>query len=157
MAVNKAEQTLDNTLINRMNAIEQQLITLKTQPQPIGADNIDTRASGTTATSPITVPTGSRTSFTITITPTSDFVLNLVLLEVSIFIDGTADGNKYPNGSLLTADAKKMAFENWHDWADSIESGDFHRAFKVVMTNNGASSHDYVMKFKLIYPKYTAA
>lgn len=158
MSINKAEQSLNDKLVNDIEEIKQQLIALKTHLQPIGADMLDIRVGSTVTISAVTVTAGGALNVTFTIHPTSDLVLTLYNFEITVFVDTYDDAHKYPDGSSLIAAQRNIKFESWLDWEDSIDNATFLfiKAYKMRVVNNDTASHNYYIKWTPIFPKFSA-
>lgn len=154
MSVNKAEQMLKDKLVTTVKDASEQLVLIKTHPQPIGAD-ILLVDSGFTSAGPITLGAGSATTLSVTITAISDFVLTLYNFEFTVYVDVFDSAHRYSGGGSLTSGQRSMSLESWLDYEESDETTDFHRTFKVRMKNTDAISHDYYVNLLFIHPKLT--
>jgi len=152
MAINKTKQSLEDSLVKRVKDLEDQQIFLKTHPQPVGADILDVDSSFTSA-GPITVAAGSALTLSITITPTTDFVLTLYNFEFTLYVDVFDSAHRYSGGASLSAGQRSLSLESWLDYEESDESTDFHRTYKIRMKNTDAVSHDYYINFLSIMPR----
>lgn len=156
MAINKSEQSLEDQLVNRIKTLENQMLTLKTSAQPIGADMLDVRTGGTTTFSPTTLAAGDWAYWIITTYPITDKVNTIWNNEFTLFIDGIAHENRFPDGSFLTAGAKNCEVSGWLDWEDS-DSTIGLKCFKIRAMNNDVVSHDFALSYIAIFPKFTLA
>lgn len=159
MALNKTEQSLEDKLIRDIEDMKQQLITLKTHLQPMGADMLDIRTGNVATATSSSVPAGSAINVSFSVNPVSDLVLSLYNFEVTVYVDVFNDTNKYPDGSLITSPQRNLKFESWLDWADSWNdiAHSFIRVYKIRIVNNDSSAHVYYVNYQAVFPKFTAA
>ena len=156
MAINKTKQSLEDSLVQRVKDLEDQLTYLKTHPQPIGADILDIRTSFL-AYGPATLAAGQTTTVAITTTPLSDFVLTLFNFEFTVYVDVRDGAHAYSGGGSLSSGQRNLSLESWLDYNSSLESGDYHRIFIIRIKNNDSVSHDYYIDYLAIHPKFTVA
>ncbi len=155
MAINKSEQSLEDKLLNDVNELKNQLLYLKTHPQPIGADGIKYAvANGGTS---ITVASGATSTISFKFTPSSDFVLNGYDYLLTIIIDTYDTAHLYAGGASLTAGQRNLDLEHWMDFQNSDFVSPFGRIFNVHIKNNDSASHVYYVNIGLVYPTLVIA
>lgn len=155
MAINKAEQQLENQLINRIANLEKELVRLKTSPQPIGADLLKVQNNTTTNIYALAVPAGSSLDVTITTTPNSDFVLTLSSHLLTLYIDGYDTAHSYPNGGSLASGQRKLELYSWIDYKLSDLISPFAIVYVIHVRNNDVTAHDYHIDYSILTPQYT--
>lgn len=158
MAINKAEQTLEDQLIKRIVQLERDNREIKTV-QRIGADviTITSSPSGSSPLSagPFNLVAGSYITLSVTSTPASQ-VLTLWNFAFTIYIDGTDVTHQFPGGSALTSNSRESYIFNWLDWADSSDTTNI-RVYKIRIRNSDPSlaAHDYYLSYKAYLPLTT--
>jgi len=153
MGINKAENSLDKQLVNRIIALERAMRELKTALQPIGADVLNVQplpTGGYAYGGPVTLPAGQSTTFYAVFTPDSS-ILTLWNILASVYVDTNNPNNQFPNGSALSAGQLNMRQYMWIDFGDS---SDFFnsRVFKVRIENTDTASHDYYVRIRAYLP-----
>ncbi len=152
MPVNKAENTLENRLINDIDSIKRDLREIK-GVQPVGADILAVASSDLTEAS-FTVTAGGARTAVITITPTDD-TLTLWNFAFSNYMDVDNQTYLYPDGIAWAPgeDPLKMRIWGWFDWADSNDITNT-RVFKIRYdASSCASDHTVYLKFKSYLPR----
>lgn len=151
MSINRAEQTLESRLIDKIAYIERELNALKTR-QLNGGDNMVIDLSGD-ATINFTITAGSRAGFVSTLTQLQGKALFPQLyFDVYIGTDNDAD-YAWPHGASLTTAQKEDVLVLWR-LSDiySDELGGVHVAsFNLV--NNTASDQTLYCHTRWAFPK----
>ncbi len=155
MAINKAEQSLEDKLTRDIKELKDEILALKTHPQPIGADGIS-MTYGTASTS-LTLAAGAALTAGFIFTPTSDFVFNLYDFLLTIYVDVYDSAYAYSGGTSLTTAQRTLNLESWCDYLNSRFTAPFSRQYRIRVRNNDVSTHTYYIDMSLIYPKLIIA
>lgn len=152
MSINKAENQLENKLVNDIENLKRDMREIKTK-QPIGADVLQVAplpTSGALFAGPVTVASGSSVTFTVTFTPDSQ-TLTIWNVLFSLYVDADATANLFPSGSALTSAQRNLRVAGWFDWSSSSDSTNM-RAYKIHVRNEDAASHDYYIRIRAYLP-----
>lgn len=154
MGVNRAEQGLDNKLVNDVRGLKRDMRELKTK-QPIGADSITVIGVpevGALLAGPITIIAGSSLTLAVTTIPAGN-TLTLWNFAFTIYVDGTSNDDQWPNGANMTLAKRELFVFDWFDWADSSDVTNI-RVYKIRLRNSdpGGITHDYYVRFKAYAP-----
>ena len=156
MAINKAELTLQDKLINDIEQLKQQMIMLKTNIQKVGADVLDIQSGNLVSATSATILAGNSVTMSITNSGITDKVLTIMNYEFTVYVDTKDLAHAYPSGSLTSAQ-RLLKLESWLDFITSDEGTDNHRTYIIRIVNQDTVSHVYFIDFKIITPKFSLA
>lgn len=150
--INKAEQQLENRLVNEIDELKRQLHDIKTV-QPLGADVLAVQDFGLVSLGPLTMDPGETYRITVALQPQNN-ILTLINYLWSAFIDNENDADYlYPHGQFLFSlleDGKFFAHDHI-DWALSSDSTNL-RFITFIFYNNDSIAHDIYFRFNLYFP-----
>lgn len=148
-AINKAEQVLDNGLVNEIADQRRQLLESKTHPQPVGGDVLKVVSSQTVSTTFTLGANVSQVGGFAWSLPKAFLTLYTPLF--SVYVDGTLTADAYPFGANITGDKFNCQLLFLHDYALSNDTTGF-RQYVWQLWNQGTSSHTYTIKHRLNFP-----
>ena len=163
MGVNKAEQGINQALVDEVRQIRQDLDQLRTNPQEIGAGSLNIAWYGPDgwSWSGVTVAAGRKTVLITTLAvnlldsaPAYDRV-TLMNVFVDVSVDVNDADHHFPYGSALTFDQQQAAVSVWYDLAGSglsTSDGGGQRSVYIEVTNNSTASHTYFVRGNAILP-----
>lgn len=155
MGINKAEQTLEDKLVNDIEQLKRDMREIKTK-QPIGADVLEIQEvpgpGFVFLGGPTTVAPNGTTVFTTTLTvPSGNF--SLVNFAHSLFIGTYLSAFRYPTGASLSG--PDVAGTNHTGYLESLlmdVAGEGIYKYYIVVRNNSASSLDYYVEVRAFLP-----
>lgn len=154
--INKAEQDLQDSLIDRLANVERQLRELKAATQPVGASTLTMEllpADGPFVMDYGTVAAGSTVILGMQFA-NSDEVFTLWDWLFDIYIDGHDAAHRYTDpANTLTSNQQKFDMRWWIAATDSLSAGDNSRTLKFQIKNEDASSHTYYVDVRAVAPK----
>src|SRR4051812_29682740 len=119
--INKAENTLENQLVNRIKDLERSVRELKSAPQPIGGDILDVIATHGVLAGPFTMATNTFLVLTTTLIPNGG--ITLWNEAVSIYVDALDHQHTWPSvvdgTGVLTASQQNLQVSVWLDFEDT--------------------------------------
>lgn len=121
--VNRAENTIDDRLVNRIAELETAMRELKAR-QLIGSDGLQVVSSSLLSTGAVVLNPGVDGAKTIIVT-FNPIVAKLQLLDVyvSFYIDNDLDINYiYGGGASLSVGQKRFWQSTWKDWGSSNDT-----------------------------------
>lgn len=148
--INKAENTLENRLVARLEALEREVRASKTK-QVIGADNLAVLGTSTITVTQ-TIAAGVQNTFAV---PFYGSVRQLYLSElgIAIYINNDDDPDSFfPEGASLTSDLRALSVSYYYDPIYSDEVGSGMKRYIVRIKNEGTASKTVFVKLKLIFP-----
>lgn len=159
MSINRAENSLEDKLLNKLAGMERDIREMKSAIQPIGGDALDIEATPMVQAASLTIAAGGAATFNITAIPGSQ-TLTLWNFLWTMYIDGLADANQWPSNtagtSTLSAAQRSIRAFAWIDWADSSDSTNV-RVHKIRVENPDTASHTVTIKLKAYLPRLTGA
>lgn len=155
MGINRAEQRLDDRLINEVRRMRSDFRELKSFTQPIGGDGllVEGVPSGGAASGSATVTAGGLLSFTVTVTPLNQ-TLTVWNFAYTLLVDTNSAGYEYRYGSSLSAAQRKLRVQSRIDWASSSDATNV-RVYIVEIENYDTSDHDIYLYIRAYIPKLT--
>ncbi len=148
--INRAEQTIDKELFNRITAMERELQALKT-PQPVGGSTLTVERSNLVS-STVTLPAGAEAFLYFSIKPT---VPGLMLAEFAqtyyIDVDGSFN-HQWPDGPSLTADQKLFDRSVHFDWGYSNDA-EGKKWYTCKLKNTGANAKTVYLRTTFYHPR----
>lgn len=154
MSINKAENSLENRLVNQVAKHERDIREMKSAIQPIGGDSLAIQSTSILLGGPVNLVSGAWATMNITITPATQ-TLTLWNFLFTLYVDATDAAHAYPGGSALTASQRELDVQPWIDWGDSSDTTNV-RVYKVRLQNlDGINAHNYYIRFKAYYPALT--
>lgn len=153
--INRAENDLDNRLVNEVASIRRELLQIKTN-QAIGGDILTfdmfpSIGSPATSAGPITVPSNDKTIINVYIQPAQER-LTLVNALMTVYIDNYDGDYRWPGGNSI--DPALFDVTIFEDLAGFNIGTKLHK-FVAVISNNDTSAHDIYLTVRVILPRLT--
>lgn len=153
--INRAENDLDNRLVNEVASIRRELLQIKTN-QAIGGDVLafdvfPALSSAPSSVGPITVPSNEYTIINVFIAP-AQYRLTLVNALMTVYIDNWNTDYRWPGGNSIDPSLFDVTiFED----LQGFNLGTKSHKFICVVKNNDVSAHNIYLTVRVILPRLT--
>lgn len=147
--INKAENSVDDALVNTVASLQRQLLELKTHPQPIGGDVLQVVSSQTVSLT-FAVGAGAHQHGSFGWSLSKPF-LTLFAPLMTAYVDGITYADSLPYGANVVGDKTNIMFTQMPDEANSDDVTGT-RYFTFHVWNYGSSSHTITLMHRLNYP-----
>lgn len=160
MGVNKAENSINDALVNKVNQLERDFNDFRNFPQKIGLGSLDlARFTDSFIWSGVSIPAGAIRNFYVDLAMLtydgypSFNAANLINPLLDIRVDADAATSSLPLGSSLTAGQQNAQASVWSDLANSMPFASTSPGFRRVwiqIRNNDTAAHIFYLRMNVL-------